>query len=198
MKLREMKLQLTDDVGKLHQKAETLARRWLIPPALPEETDADRLRRIEKRVVQEIAMEQLQSAASRGIQDWIASRGPKNAQEFQQYVREYQLRHQEERQEKRPTYTRRPETTKGRKPTDLKVEKANAQPTPKRETVTCYKCGTRGHYARECTEKAFRNALQLSARIIRQGKVNGVNTDRIQVDTGSTLTSVHRKLVAEA
>ena len=64
-----MKLQLSDDISKLYQKAETLAK-WLIPPELPEETDTDRLQRVEKQVVQEIAME---SGAPRDIQNWIVS-----------------------------------------------------------------------------------------------------------------------------
>ena len=197
VKLRRMQFKLNDDIAEYAAKVDTLVRRWLIPPLHPDMGDDERLEEVERQVRREVAMEHIQRGLPRDVQARIDARGPKDVNELVQCIQEYQLR-SEAGPERMTTATSRPKTVGGRSSSPQKAEpKPKIQPEEKKE-VTCYKCGRKGHYARDCMARSFGNKLQLSARLIRQGAVNGIRTDRIQVDSGSSLTSVHRKFVTDA
>ena len=70
----------------------------------------------------------------------------------------------------------------------------------KKELVTCFMCEKKGHYAKECSEKNFAKGQEVDRGIYRfmcQGKINGIISKRILLDTGSSKTLVHPGLVAE-
>ena len=205
--LRQMKLRLKDDVGEFLARLTILARRWLIPALDPDQDDAQRLEMVEQHVIQEIVMEQARVGLPSDLLRYLDARGPTTVDQVRRAIREYRLQRpapEEAPQRNHSSYppARARDTTSPGGNRDRrnpgKESRRLSEVTAKKENVTCYKCGKQGHYARECQEKAFGNQLQLSARLIRKGIVNGTETNRIQIDTGSTMTSVHQRFVAKA
>ena len=64
--------------------------------------------------------------------------------------------------------------------------------TPKVEQQ-CFKSGKTGHYARKCEEKRYVSQTPLVKHIVRSGHINGLPTTKMHLDTGSSMTLIHRK-----
>ena len=65
-----------------------------------------------------------------------------------------------------------------------------------KQGITCYKCGQIGHISKNCSKKSFGQEM-LYRDQLRKGTVNGISTDRIVLDTGTSTTIVHRRMVSE-
>ena len=67
-------------------------------------------------------------------------------------------------------------------------------------SMTCYKCGKSGHYAREHQERNLARGQERDRGINQfqlEGRVNGVPCKSIQLDSGSSKMSVHSQFVSE-
>ena len=56
-----------------------------------------------------------------------------------------------------------------------------------------FKCGKTAHYAHECEEKSYVSQTPLVKRIVRSGHINGLPATKMHLDTGSSMTLIHRK-----
>ena len=65
IKLRKMKFQLKDDIGKYVAQARVLTKRQLIPVEHPNVVEEESKQRLEQHAVQEIVMEQIQTRLSK-------------------------------------------------------------------------------------------------------------------------------------
>ena len=83
VKLRRMKFRLDDNIGDYVTRVRTLAKRWLIPERIWDETNADFLKRIIDNVVEELTMEHIQSWLPKELQQCINARGPTLVNELQ-------------------------------------------------------------------------------------------------------------------
>lgn len=91
IKLRRVQFNPKEDVGAHVARVKTLVRRWLIPPVHPEETDEERLQRIEHQVIEEMVKEQIYNELPREWQARIQARGPRTVEELKECIREYQF-----------------------------------------------------------------------------------------------------------
>lgn len=81
--------------GEVAAWIRTLVRRWLIPPEMPEEDDAERIARIEDTVIERVAREQYLNSLNQQARSWVLNRNPGSLAEMAQCVREYQLNRRE-------------------------------------------------------------------------------------------------------
>ena len=56
----------------------------------------------------------------------------------------------------------------------------------------CFKCGKTGHYALECEEKIYASQKPLVRRIDQSGHINRLSATKMHLDTGSSMTLIHR------
>ena len=112
----------------------------------PEETNADWMRRIEYHVLEELTMEQAQTGLPKELQTRIEAKGPKNTEELQQCIREYQLQHQKVQTERRPPFPRRTESHNDKKFTGRQEKTETKSNSTSREERTCFRCGKTGHF----------------------------------------------------
>ena len=87
-------------------------------------------------------------------------------------------------------------------PRDRKLDKTvgnvrNSSKLKDTKNITCYKCGEKGHIARNCTEEAFSYEAQGVSKnnYTCSKKVNGAQVARIKLETGCTRTIVRSSLV---
>ena len=190
VKLSRMKFKLNDNMGDYLTRVRMLTKRWLIPEKDLDETNADLLKRVINNVVEELTMEHVQSGIPKELQECINARGPTSVKELQQCIREHQLQHPGPQPERHSTSVRIAQAgNPKRTETPWRKDKI------KQLQSTCFKCGKPSHYARNCQEKRYGNQVSSINRMICTGKINRQQATRIHLDTGSSMTSVHRKFV---
>ena len=160
-------------------------------------------------------MEQMRTGLPQDLLRHLDARGPTTVDQMRQCIRDYQLQHSAKEEGQRRlyqpvSYHGRQETSKAgsERTSNISQDRTQArrpnQNSPgtavKKELVTCFKCEKRGHYAKECPEKNFAKGQEVDRGIYRfmcQGKINGIISKRILLDTGSSKTLVHPRFVAE-
>lgn len=127
LRLREIQNMGHADPSETIAQIKTLAKRWLIPPETPEETDEQRLARLERTVVERVTREHYLNCLPKDLRSWVLNRGQMSLTEMARCVREYQLSHKESRDERkwdtsrtqrRPPKTGQPDRSLGRNRTD--------------------------------------------------------------------------------
>ncbi|XP_019858603.1 PREDICTED: uncharacterized protein LOC109586823 [Amphimedon queenslandica] len=159
-----------------------LVKRWLVPENGMEQ------------VVNKIAVEQLLNGLPQEMRIWVTSQNPETPEKVGELIESYDTAHSCLPQRNRPKqdhgqskeFPRKTEGSTGNK----KERKSPSE-------ITCYKCNRKGHIARNCTEKTLR-AKENAEEVIwhGEGKINGHNVKRIQIDSGASRTVVDRKFVA--
>ena len=136
----------------------------------------------------------------------MEARGPTTVDQMRQCICNNQLQHsvKEEGQRRlyQPVKAGRERTsnisqdgTQARQPNQNSPETAVTK-----MLVTCFKCGKQVHYAKECPIKNFAKGQEVDRAInwfMCQGKINGIQSKRIFMDTGSSKSLVHPRFVAE-
>ncbi|XP_019854474.1 PREDICTED: uncharacterized protein LOC109583528 [Amphimedon queenslandica] len=159
-----------------------LVKRWLVPENGMEQ------------VVNKIAVEQLLNGLPQEMRIWVTSQNPETPEKVGELIESYDTAHSCLPQRNRPKqdhgrskeFPRKTEGSTGNK----KERKSPSE-------ITCYKCNRKGHIARNCTEKTLRAKENAEEAIWHgEGKINGHNVKRIQIDSGASRTVVDRKFVA--